>query len=137
MKLFRRPWLRLTAGLGGVVLFLWGLAVAQEPAKPAAAEAGFDSVMAKMKAAKADNMKKNQTLLGESYGLADKPSMSVKMSRGKAGQEGVRVKVPKGTSWEKLAEMTPEEIRDKDLFPAGFLPLPHPNHPEGGMLFPK
>jgi cytochrome c peroxidase len=23
------------------------------------------------------------------------------------------------------------------LFPAGFLPLPHPNHAEGGMLFPK
>ncbi len=33
--------------------------------------------------------------------------------------------------------MTPEEIREKDAFPAGFLPLPHPNHPEGGMLFPK
>jgi cytochrome c peroxidase len=30
-----------------------------------------------------------------------------------------------------------DEIRDKDMFPAGFLPLPHPNHPEGGMLFPK
>ncbi len=33
--------------------------------------------------------------------------------------------------------MTPDEIREKDVFPAGFLPLPHPNHPEGGMLFPK
>ena len=25
----------------------------------------------------------------------------------------------------------------KGVFPAGFMPLPHPNHPEGGMLFPK
>jgi cytochrome c peroxidase len=33
--------------------------------------------------------------------------------------------------------MSPEEIREKDSFPAGFFPLPHPNHPEGGMLFPK
>ena len=33
--------------------------------------------------------------------------------------------------------MSPEEIRDKDVFPLGFMPLPHPNHPEGGMLFPK
>ena len=33
--------------------------------------------------------------------------------------------------------MTPAEIREGSLFPAGFLPLPHPNHPEGGMLFPK
>ena len=33
--------------------------------------------------------------------------------------------------------MTPEEIREKGLWPKGFLPLPHPNHAEGGMLFPK
>ena len=33
--------------------------------------------------------------------------------------------------------MSPDEIKDKGLFPKGFLPLPHPNHPEGGMLFPK
>jgi cytochrome c peroxidase len=33
--------------------------------------------------------------------------------------------------------MSPEEIREKDLWPQGFLPLPHPNHPEGGMVFPK
>lgn len=32
--------------------------------------------------------------------------------------------------------MKPDEIREKDLWPKGFLPLPHPNHPEGGMLFP-
>jgi cytochrome c peroxidase len=33
--------------------------------------------------------------------------------------------------------MSPDEIRQRDLFPKGFLPLPHPNHPEGGMVFPK
>ena len=33
--------------------------------------------------------------------------------------------------------MTPEEIRERDLWPKGFYPLPHPNHPEGGMLFPR
>jgi cytochrome c peroxidase len=32
--------------------------------------------------------------------------------------------------------MSPEEIREKNLFPKGFHPLPHPNHSEGGMLFP-
>jgi len=42
-----------------------------------------------------------------------------------------------GQTWEKLAEMTPEEIKEKGLFPKGFMPLPHPNHPEGGMIFPK
>src|SRR6202790_358257 len=33
--------------------------------------------------------------------------------------------------------MTPEQIKDRGLFPAGFEPLPHPNHSEGGMVFPK
>jgi cytochrome c peroxidase len=33
--------------------------------------------------------------------------------------------------------MTPDQVRQKDVFPKGFLPLPHTHHPEGGMLFPK
>jgi cytochrome c peroxidase len=58
--------------------------------------------------------------------------------RDKPIQQGVRVKLPKGVdSWAALADLTPEQIHDKGLFPAGFLPLPHPNHPEGGMVFPK
>src|SRR5262249_9070723 len=61
----------------------------------------------------------------------------VPRSRGKPVQEGVRVKLSKGMTWEQLAAMSPEEVREKGAFPAGFLPLPHPNHPEGGMLFPK
>jgi cytochrome c peroxidase len=40
-------------------------------------------------------------------------------------------------TWEELAAMLPAEIREKDLFPNGYLPLPHPNHPEGGMVFPQ
>ena len=36
-----------------------------------------------------------------------------------------------------LASMSPTEIRDKNLFPKGFYPLPHPNQLEGGMVFPK
>ena len=59
------------------------------------------------------------------------------MSRSKPVQEGVRAKLPQGMTWETLAAMGSDEIREKGLFPAGFLPLPHPNHPEGGMLFPK
>ena len=59
------------------------------------------------------------------------------MSRGKPVQEGVRNKLSKDMTWEQLATMNPEEIREKNLFPKGFLPLPHPNHSEGGMVFPK
>ncbi|MBA3456907.1 MAG: cytochrome B6 [Deltaproteobacteria bacterium] len=33
--------------------------------------------------------------------------------------------------------MSPAEIKAADLFPAGFMPLPHPKQAEGGMLFPR
>src|SRR3981081_931135 len=59
------------------------------------------------------------------------------MSRGKAIQDGVRVKLPNGVTWQSLNQMTPDEIRSKDSFPTGFMPFPTPNHPEGGMIFPK
>jgi cytochrome c peroxidase len=40
-------------------------------------------------------------------------------------------------TWGKLAEMDSEAIREKGLFPAGLLPLPHVNHPGGGMVLPR
>ena len=97
----------------------------------------FAATMARMKAAKAEVMKRHQDLLAERYDLSNRPASGVTMARGKAVQEGVRARLPQGMTWDGLAAMTPEEIRDKDAFPKGFLPLPHPNHPEGGMLFPK
>jgi cytochrome c peroxidase len=89
-----------------------------------------------MRAAKPDIEKRQRELLASRYDLADRPVTGASMSRGKPIQGGVRVKLPSSVSWEALAQMTPEEIRDKGLFPAGFMPLPHPNHPEGGMVFP-
>jgi cytochrome c peroxidase len=59
------------------------------------------------------------------------------MSRGKPVQAGVRVKTLQGTSWDSLSKMTPEDIKAKGLWPKGFMPLPHPHHQEGGMLFPE
>src|ERR1700720_4687284 len=59
------------------------------------------------------------------------------MSGGKAVQAGVRVKLASGTTWEQLSKLSPEQIKEQDLFPAGFYPLPHPNHAEQGMVFPK
>jgi cytochrome c peroxidase len=97
----------------------------------------FDSIVARMKTAKPAVMKRQMDLLKERYDLSDKPAEAVSMSRGKPVQEGVRVKLPAGTTWQKLAEMTPDQIRNKHLFPKGFLPLPHPNHNEGGMVFPQ
>jgi cytochrome c peroxidase len=100
-------------------------------------EADFDAVRKKMSAAKAQVMKRQTALLEQRYDLSNRPAQGVTMSRGKPVQAGVRVKLPPGATWDQLSAMTPDEIRTKKLFPAGFLPLPHPNHPEGGMVFPQ
>ena len=104
---------------------------------PVVMKEDFETVMKRMIKDKDAVMKRQMKLLNERYDLSNNPDKSVRMTRGKAIQKGVRVKLPKGMTWEKLAKMTPEEIRQKDLFPQGFLPLPHPNHPEGGMVFPQ
>ena len=101
------------------------------------AQEDFAAVRARMIAAKPAIMQRQKTLLEERYDLSDRQARGATMSRGKAIQEGVRVKLRGGLTWERLAQMTPEDIRDREVFPLGFMPLPHPNHPEGGMLFPK
>src|SRR6202022_954423 len=74
--------------------------------------------------------------LNERYDLSDRPDPNAKQSRGKPVQTGVRVKLPAGVSWDQLSATSPEDIRSKGLFPAGFLPLPLPKNVEGGMVFP-
>lgn len=59
------------------------------------------------------------------------------MARGKPVQQGVRVKLSDGMTWEKLSGMTAEDVKAQDLWPKGFFPLPHPKHFEGGMIFPE
>jgi cytochrome c peroxidase len=95
----------------------------------------FATVRNRMAAAKAGIMKRQMNLLEERYDLSDRQASGVFMDRMKPVQEGVRVKLPAGVTWDDLAKMTPDEIRDKGIFPQGFLPLPHANHPEGGMVF--
>ena len=126
-----------------ITFIVIGAAYAQDSEKgapsysPVDIKEKFASIMTRMKAEKPEIMKRQTDLLNERYDLSNRPAKGVTMSRGKAVQEGVRVKLPRGTTWEKLAAMSPDEIRGKDLFPPGFFPLPFPNHPEGGMLFPK
>src|SRR5579872_4148627 len=93
----------------------------------------FADTMKRMSAAKPKLMEAARKRLEDRYDLGDKPAAGVTMSRGKPVQSGARVRPPEGWTWEKLAALAPDEVRTKDLYPAGFLPLPHPNHPEGGM----
>jgi cytochrome c peroxidase len=133
----------LVSAGAGAMLITGVVASAAEPGKqassyaPVALTEDFGAILTRMRAAKPGIEKRQADLLRERYDLGNRPAKGVTMSRGKAVQEGVRIRLPTGRTWDDLAAMRPDDIRAKDLFPAGFFPLPHPNHGEGGMLFPK
>ena len=125
-----------------------GLPPTMPPPPPPAAACGdmngggdqhvdFAALMSAKEAEKPETMERQAALLAERYDLSDNPSPTLRMTRGKPVQAGARARLPDGQTWDTLAALTPEEIRDGDLFPAGFLPLPHPKQLEGGMLFPQ
>jgi cytochrome c peroxidase len=98
-------------------------------------EEPFAVVMARDKAAKSGVMAAHQRLLEERYDLRRRVDENVRMTRGKPIPVGPTAKLKAGLTWEQLGRMSPEEIRDKGVFP--YLPLPHVNHPVGGMIFPQ
>jgi cytochrome c peroxidase len=71
------------------------------------------------------------------YDLSNRPSEVMMAGGRKPVQEGIRVKLAEGMTWEELATMSPAEIRERGLLPQGFLPLPHVKHETGGMVFPR
>jgi cytochrome c peroxidase len=95
----------------------------------------FEDLKRKLAAQKVSVEARHTKLLDERYDLSDRKVEGVTMSRGKAVQAGVRVRLS-GTTWDELSGRSPADIRAMGLWPKGFLPLPHPNHAEGGMLFP-
>lgn len=97
----------------------------------------FKTLVERLKSEKADFAQRQQKLLAERYDLTDQPVKGLTMSTGKPVQGGVRVRLPLGVNWDNLAAMTPDQIKAKKLWPAGFLPLPHPHHEAGGMIFPQ
>lgn len=79
-------------------------------------------------------METQRNLLERRYNLKPNLSKSAKMSRGKPIVVGPTAKLG-NASWDKLAAMTPDEIRSKNIFP--YPPLPHPKQVAGGMVFPQ
>ncbi len=114
------------------------LAVHGEPTKvvssygPVNQDVTFSQIKADRLAVKADRAKAHAALLASRYDLKEAPGDAL-MSGGKAVPVGPTARLA-GT-WEQLDTMTPDQIRDKGLFP--YPPLPFPDHAEGGMLFPK
>ncbi len=105
---------------------------------PVVLDKSFDELKRDYTSLKPRVMRQHQQLLEARYDLRDRGASDVTMSRGKNVQVGVRTRLPRGIgSWDELAQLTPDEIRERGLWPAGFMPLPHPHHAEGGMVFPQ
>jgi cytochrome c peroxidase len=112
---------------------------AQQQPKPSSftpvVEEPFEVVRARDKAAKSGVMAAAQRLLEQRYELSRRVDQDIRMTRGKPIPVGPTAKLRNGVTWDELGRMTPEQIRDRGVFP--YLPLPHVNHPVGGMLFPQ
>jgi cytochrome c peroxidase len=134
---------RATIGCAVLAATLMGHATLSDPLPPDATyrplpTAPLDVVRKNDEAMKPGVLERQQALLSERYDLADRPMQGAKMSGGrKAIQDGVRVKLKPGSTWESLASMSPGEIKEKNLLPAGFLPLPHVKQLAGGQVFPN
>ncbi len=98
-------------------------------------EPPFAQAFAQLSRDKPEVMRRQLALLRERYDLSDRPVPGVTMTRGKPVQGGVRVKLPPGLTWQQLAALSPAEVKHRNLWPNGFLPLPHPKQSEGGMVF--
>ena len=139
MKPFRLHTLALTVLLlAGIIIISAQVAdkksTKRESSYTSVVEEPLEDVMAKDMAARASIMKRQRQLLAERFDTTRRTTTDMTMSRGKPLPVGPTAKL-KGVSWNQLAEMTPEEIKEKNIFP--YLPLPHPNHPVGGMIFPQ
>ena len=107
-----------------------------EPVPPPASLKGFEDIRAWFVDHKAGFMAGQLRLLEERCDLSDRPSKDARMFRGKPVQEGVRARLRPGVTWDELVKLTPLQVRERDIFPGAYMPLPHPNHAEGGMIFP-
>jgi cytochrome c peroxidase len=97
----------------------------------------FDDIFKSLSAAKAKVNETQKKLLESRYNLEPKLDPEAKMSRGKPLCVGPTVKLPEGVTWESLAAMSPDEIRQKDIFPYKALPHPAQGGGLGGQVFPQ
>ena len=93
----------------------------------------FDQIKTARMAVKSERAKQHLEMLNSRYDLSKKTTVELIMSGGKPIPIGPTANL-RGVTWEQLNKMTPEQIKEKGIFP--YKPLPFPDHAEGGMLFP-
>ncbi len=101
---------------------------------PVSIDKTFKEIKAERMAVKAERAAAHKKLVTTRYDLSRKVDSGERMSGGKAIPMGPTAKLA-GVDWDELGRLTPEQIRDRDIFP--YKPLPFADHAEGGMLFPE
>jgi cytochrome c peroxidase len=100
--------------------------------------ADFDSFYRLCAANKPKVMEERQAYMARRYDFTGAVRRDATMTRGKPLPVGPVARLPGGVAgWEELAELSPAEIRKRELFPLGFRPLSHPLHTIGHQLFPQ
>ena len=84
--------------------------------------------------AKPQVMAAQRQLLESRYDLTPRVDPQQTMARGKPLPVGPTARLAPGTTWDTLAQMTPETMRQGNLFP--YPALPHPKQATGGQVFP-
>lgn len=93
-----------------------------------------DAILQRLAAEKPRVMDAQKKLLESRYDLTPHLDPAAKMSRGKPLAVGPTARL-RGVTWQQLAEISPEEIRRRDIFP--YPALPHPLQTNGGQVFPQ
>jgi len=94
-----------------------------------------DEIARRLSADKPRIMEAQRQLLERRYNLQPQFDPEAKMSRGKPLPAGPTARLAQGMTWDRLALLSPEEIREQDAFP--YPSLPHPLQTNGGQVFPK
>ncbi|NCS82537.1 MAG: cytochrome B6, partial [Ignavibacteria bacterium] len=89
----------------------------------------FDQIKRARMAVKSERAKQHLEMLNSRYDLSKKTTVELIMSGGKPIPIGPTANL-RGVTWEQLNKMTPEQIKEKGIFP--YKPLPFPDHAEGG-----
>jgi cytochrome c peroxidase len=95
----------------------------------------LEDIVKKESANKPSVMKAQMVLLESRYNLAPKLDPQAKMARGKPLAVGPTAKLGQNMTWEQLGQSSPDDIRQRNLFP--YRALPHPLQANGGQVFPK
>jgi len=92
-------------------------------------------IMKRLMADKPKVMAAHRALLQQRYVLEAKLDPVAKMSRGKPLPVGPTARLQNAMTWDRLAQMRPDDIKQQGVFP--YPALPHPLQANGGQVFPR